>query len=104
MTNNHPQVMLITGGTGSIGGEVADQALAAGWAVVVQGSSDRSVSAWVEKLSDKYPGAVVKGVAIDIKAEGAVQRLVDQVGAYLNRIDAIVDCVVTGRWRSRRSV
>ena len=90
----HPPVMLITGGTGSIGMEIARQALAQGWAVIVQGRSPESVDAAVLKLEQSAEnGAVllhdhghgrVCGVVVDINKsddrDGAIARLVAAAG------------------------
>lgn len=86
------KVMLIAGGTGSIGKEIAAQALAAGWAVVVQGRSQASVDACVVELGS----GPVKVVVADIKQPGAVEQLVADSAACFGRIDAVVDCLVTG--------
>ena len=86
--------MLVAGGTGSIGGSVARQALAAGWRVAVHGRSETSVAACLEWL--EVPEAEARGFAADITAIGAVDGLVERAGAWAGRIDAVVDCVSTG--------
>lgn len=96
-------VMLISGGTGSIGAEIARQALAGGWAVVIQGRSRQSVSHCVAQLEQQFAGngeqAVqnrVHGVVADIKQTGAVDALVAEAAECYGRLDAVVDCLVTG--------
>ena len=89
-------VLFVTGGTGSIGAEIARQAVAGGWAVVVQGRSEASVTALLVSLRDSYPDASIEGVVADIASEGAVECLVDAAGKMFGRIDAVVDCLVTG--------
>lgn len=89
-------VMLIAGGTGSIGKEVAAQALSAGWAVVIQGGSDATVDAALQSLQTQFPDAALKGLAVDIRQSGAIEQLVDLAGQFYGQIDAVVDCLVTG--------
>lgn len=88
--------MFITGGTGSIGSELAYQALAAGWNVIIQGSRDTSVNELVRKLQDTHQNARVSGVAADIKNTGAVEQMLEAAATEFGRLDAIVDCLVTG--------
>lgn len=96
MTSPSHPVMLITGGTGSIGREIATQALTAGWAVVIQGSANTSVDAALLHLTTQHPNSQLQGVAADIRVDDAVSRLVEQAAALYGRIDAVVDCLVTG--------
>lgn len=96
MSNDTLKVMLITGGTGSIGSEIAAQALAGGWSVVIQGSRDSSVSECLESLRARYTDAHLSGVVANIKEGGAVETLVDRAGRCFGRMDAVVDCLVTG--------
>lgn len=97
-----PPVMLIAGGTGSIGMEITRQALAEGWAVVVQGRSHDSVTASVRTLEsscDSDPGtghSRVCGVAGDIRDRDAIAALVARAADCYGRLDAVVDCLVTG--------
>ncbi|MBW8785750.1 MAG: SDR family oxidoreductase [Novosphingobium sp.] len=83
--------MLVLGGTGSIGGEIARQALAAGWRVVVQGRSAEKLAA----LETQHGGRLV-GIAGDIGRPGEVERVVAEAAQAFGRIDAAVDCVSTG--------
>lgn len=78
-------VMLVAGGTGSIGGAVATAAVAAGWRVAVHGRSAR-----VE------PHAALASFSADLREPGAAAALVERMGAHWGRIDAVVDCVSTG--------
>lgn len=89
--------MLVAGGTGSIGSVIAEYAARAGWAVALHGSSAASVDAAVERVI-KAAGAnsVVNGFSADIAVAGAIESLVEQVGTWQGRIDAVVDCVATG--------
>lgn len=78
--------MLVAGGTGSVGSAIARAALAEGWAVAVHGRS-------AEKLA-ALDGAT--GIALDIHAEDAAERLVAEALEKCGRIDAVVDCTSTG--------
>jgi len=89
-------VMLLAGGTGSIGRVIAAQALVAGWRVALHGSSPQSVAACVSQLGVDETRADVFGFAADIRETGATKQLVDQAAAWRGRLDAVVDCVSTG--------
>lgn len=77
-----PKVMLVTGGTGSIGAAVAREAAAWGWAVLVHGRDPAKLGA--------------EGIAVDTREDGAAERIVAQAAAKFGRLDAVVDCVSTG--------
>lgn len=87
-----PRVMLIAGGTGSIGGEIARQATSAGWHVALHGRTTATLDAAAARLqlSGQWTG-----FAADIQSEN-VAALVERVGTRVGRIDAVVDCVSTG--------
>ena len=96
------RVLLIAGGTGSIGAVIAEQAARAGWAVAVHGRSEASVDDVVKRVIDALgidasaAAAIVQGFAVDISATRAEETLVERVAAWHGRIDAVVDCVSTG--------
>ena len=71
-------VMLVTGGTGSIGSAVAQRARAEGWRVITQG---RGANA---------------DIALDASAPDAAARLVEAAAAIHGRLDAVVDCLSAG--------
>lgn len=96
MKRHEKPVMLIAGGTGSIGSEVAAQAIAADWKVVVQGSSEGSVNTALGRLRAGFEADDIKGVVADIRSDNAIEELVEQSAACFGRIDAVVDCLVTG--------
>jgi NAD(P)-dependent dehydrogenase (short-subunit alcohol dehydrogenase family) len=89
-------VMLVAGGTGSIGSVIAAQALAAGWRVALHGRSDDSVAAALKALSADARADQVKGFAVDITEPRAMQHLVERAAAWAGRIDAVIDCISTG--------
>lgn len=91
------QVMLVAGGTGSIGRVIAREALRAGWAVAVHGSGVSSIEpglAWLRGAAGT--DARVVGIAADVAETGAVERLVAEAGGWRGRIDAVVDCIAAG--------
>jgi len=96
MSRHENPVMLIAGGTGSIGSEVATQAIAANWKVIVQGSSDGSVDTALGLLRPGFEADALRGIVADIRTENAIEALVEQSAACFGRIDAVVDCLVTG--------
>lgn len=72
-------VMLIAGGTGSIGSAIARQAAAEGWSVIVHGRNpDRA------------------DIALDTQEPDAAARLIEQAAALHGRLDAVIDCVSNG--------
>ena len=96
-----PAVMLIAGGSGSIGQEIAAQALAAGWAVIIHGRSDDSVDAAVDLLRQKHPKRAIAGISADIGDPLAAESLVDRAAAIHSGIDAVIDCVAAGPGQGR---
>jgi len=89
-------VMFIAGGTGSIGREIAAQALASGWSVVIQGRSQRSVDDTLRLLHSPQTGSALSGLCADIRYAGAINTMVEKAAGYHQRLDAVVDCLVTG--------
>ncbi|MCE7795435.1 SDR family oxidoreductase [Sphingobium sufflavum] len=107
-------VMLVTGGSGSIGRVIAAQALAAGWRVALHGRSDASAERAVAGLAGAgLAGAgvtraglaaarltaaedAVRGFGADMTDPAAIARLVADVARWAGRIDAVVDCATTG--------
>jgi NAD(P)-dependent dehydrogenase (short-subunit alcohol dehydrogenase family) len=86
-------VMLVAGGTGSVGSAVAREAARLGWALVVHGGTRAKVDALIAELRETTPA---QGVAADVHEAGAAENLVAQAAAAFGRIDAVVDCVATG--------
>ncbi|MCW1429740.1 SDR family NAD(P)-dependent oxidoreductase [Novosphingobium sp. JCM 18896] len=84
-------VMLVAGGTGSVGAEVAREAAAQGWRVIVQGRDAAKLSELVARL-----GAPADFVVGDVAQPDAAQTIVAAAAAKFGRIDAVIDCVSTG--------
>lgn len=86
-------VMLITGGSGSVGAAVAHEAAAQGWAVVVQGRDRDKLAAQAAALRATAPADHVAG---DVAEADAAPRIVAAAAEKFGRLDAVVDCVSTG--------
>jgi len=87
-------VMLITGGSGSIGAAVAREAAGQGWAVIVQGRSADKVAALVTELQASVAAA---GIVCDMWDASAAASIMAEAKAKFGCIDAVVDCISTGR-------
>ncbi|WP_188773051.1 SDR family NAD(P)-dependent oxidoreductase [Novosphingobium endophyticum] len=88
-----PKVLLIAGGSGSIGSAIAHLALDQGWKVAVHGRSEDKVHALVAGLSDE---GVIEGFITDIWEDDAAETLIAEVAEHYGRIDAVIDCTATG--------
>lgn len=88
------RVMLIAGGSGSIGSAIARQAANEGWRVAIHGRSIEKVNALVAELSEA--GGMVEGFAVDIREPDAAETLVAEVSEQFGRLDAVIDCTATG--------
>jgi NAD(P)-dependent dehydrogenase (short-subunit alcohol dehydrogenase family) len=89
-------VMLVVGGSGSIGGEIAAQAQAAGWDVALHGRSEASVDAGIARLHAQNTERKAIGFPADLTLQNGVELLVEQVASRFGRIDAVIDCMSTG--------
>ncbi|MEZ5743924.1 MAG: SDR family oxidoreductase [Sphingomonadaceae bacterium] len=86
-------VMLIAGGSGSVGQAVAREALAQGWAVALHGRDVERLNALTGALSEH---GRVECFAANVDQADAAEALVADVAEQFGRIDAVVDCVATG--------
>jgi NAD(P)-dependent dehydrogenase (short-subunit alcohol dehydrogenase family) len=87
------KVMLIMGATGSVGSEVAREAVRQGWAVVAHGRNEERLEPLVEELRELGPASLVTG---EVGGEEDAAAIVEAAAATFGRIDAVVDCVSTG--------
>lgn len=87
------RVMLVAGGSGSIGSAIVREAMAQGWQVAVHGRNEDKVEALVAGLAEE--GLCEEFVA-DIRAADAAEALVADVAEQFGRIDAVIDCTATG--------
>lgn len=91
------RVLLIAGGSGSIGSVIARIALQHGWRVALHGRSLEKLDSLVTGLSGigEHLGAEIEGFAADIWEEDAAEALVAEVAEQFGRIDAVIDCIAT---------
>jgi NAD(P)-dependent dehydrogenase (short-subunit alcohol dehydrogenase family) len=89
-------VMLVAGGTGSIGRAVAAEALSCGWRVVLHGRRSESLQASLADLNNADQAARLHPLSVDITERGAAEQLIAKAAAWVGRLDAVVDCVSTG--------
>lgn len=89
-------VMLIAGGSGSIGSELAALAAAAGWRIALHGRTQKKNASIRDAILERVPGAEISLHTADFRISPEIQSLVSDAGEAYGRIDAIVDCSVTG--------
>ncbi|MDE8650302.1 SDR family oxidoreductase [Novosphingobium album (ex Liu et al. 2023)] len=87
------KVMLIAGGSGSIGGAIVREAMIHGWQVAVHGRNEDKVHALVAGLAEE---GIAEGFVCDIREDDAAEVLVADVAEQFGRIDAVIDCTATG--------
>lgn len=86
-------VMLIAGGSGSIGSATAREALAQGWAVALHGNTPAKLATLETELSALGTVECFQG---DVFAADGAETLVAEVAERFGRIDAVIDCVAAG--------
>lgn len=91
MTEEAAPVLLIAGGSGSIGAEIAAQAAQAGWAVALHGRRREAIDAALAGLT-----GVHSGHQFDFTRADGIEALVAEVAAHYGRIDAVIDCTTGG--------
>jgi 3-oxoacyl-[acyl-carrier protein] reductase len=89
-------VVLVTGGTGGIGFEIAAQAAAAGAIVAVHGSRPETVTKAMERIHSRVPEARLIGAPGDFREAGVVENVVEKVVAEAGSLDAVIHCAITG--------
>lgn len=87
------RVLLIAGGSGSIGSAIARLALEQRWKVALHGRSPEKLQDTVVDLSDF---GTVEGFVADIWEDDAAETLIAEVAEQFGRIDAVIDCTATG--------
>lgn len=87
------KVLLIAGGSGSIGSAIARLALDQGWIVAVHGRNEDKVHALVTSLSDE---GTIEGFIADVWEHDAAETLIAEIAEQFGRIDAVIDCTATG--------
>lgn len=91
MTDN--PVMLIAGGSGSIGRAIARLALAEGWSVALHGRGEEKLRSVCGELAVR---GRIEGFTADVWDDDAAASLVADVAEEFGRIDAVIDCTATG--------
>lgn len=89
-------VILVTGGSGAIGGEIAARAAASGAAVAVHASTRASAGAAVERIRARVPEAEIAAYDCDFREPGSTRGLVQSVATAMGRIDSVIHCAITG--------
>lgn len=84
-------VILVAGGTGSIGSAIAREAVAQGWRVVLHGRDTGKARTLAEEI-----GNGVTAIAHDIVQPDAALRIVADAVSACGRLDAVIDCVASG--------
>ena len=86
-------VMLIAGGSGSIGQAIAHEALNQGWAVALHGRDANRLNSAIDELRDH---GRIEAFAVNVQDADAAETLLADVAEQFGRIDAAIDCVATG--------
>jgi 3-oxoacyl-[acyl-carrier protein] reductase len=89
------QVVLVTGASGSIGGEIAALAADAGWAVVVHGRNAESAARAASTLGKRVPNARTFSFGCDLLMPGASLAMIEAIDREFGRLDAVVNCAVS---------
>ena len=87
------KVMLVAGGSGSVGSAIAREAAAHGWAVAVHARTPARCNALVAELAASTDAAAILG---EVGVDNDAAALVDATIARFGRLDAVVDCVAAG--------
>jgi 3-oxoacyl-[acyl-carrier protein] reductase len=91
VTGGAAPVLLIAGGSGSIGAEIAAQAARSGWAVALHGRRREAIGAALAGLTGAHSGH-----PFDFTGPDSIEALVAEVAAHYGRIDAVIDCTTGG--------
>ncbi len=85
------KVAIITGGSRGIGFAIAEKFLLEGAKVIITASSEASARKAVSKLKEKYPDAVVEGIAPNLASLDSVKEAFDNVAKKYGSIDILVN-------------
>lgn len=84
------KVAVVTGGSGVLGGSIAESLMRAGANVVVLGRTEERVNRKVKQLSEIHKD--VMGAVCDVMEKEALTRVRETVLAQWERIDILVNC------------
>ena len=85
------KVAVITGGSRGIGYATVEAFLQAGATVVLTASSQANADKSVATLKEKYPNAVIAGIAPDLTCMDCVRKAFDQVVEEFGSLDILVN-------------
>ena len=80
---------LITGSTGGIGGELANQLSSQGWNLILLNRSEQKTRAQLDQLELDFPAQAFSGYCADFLEIEDLRRTVREIGAAHPRINAI---------------
>jgi len=83
------KTVFITGSTSGIGFAMAEGFLKEGAHVIINGRTQNSVDAAIEKLKASIPSAIISGIAADFKEANAVEiikKSLDQIDILINNV------------------
>ncbi|MFC4595826.1 SDR family NAD(P)-dependent oxidoreductase [Sphingobium tyrosinilyticum] len=90
-----PPILLVTGATGAIGGEIAAQAAESGRRIAVHGRSEDSVASAIDQLRLRCPEASLFPAPADFDRPDAITKLIDGLAAA-GPIGSVIHCAVSG--------
>jgi 3-oxoacyl-[acyl-carrier protein] reductase len=89
-------VILVTGATGGIGGEIAAMAAEQGAIVAVHGSRAETVAAAMERIRERAPNAQLIAAPGDFREPGVIEAVVNRAASEGGRLDAVIHSAITG--------
>src|SRR3954471_1383132 len=90
MSSLKGKAVLLTGASGAIGGEVAQQLAAKGASLAITGRRERALSSLAEQV-EAASGALPAVIPADLSARGEAARLADRAVQALGPIDVLVN-------------
>ncbi len=85
------KVCIVTGGSGGIGYAICDRFLSEGAKLVLTSIDQPSADEAVARLKQKYPEAIVRGIAPKLSSFEQMQKACDEVFAEFGKIDVLVN-------------
>ena len=88
--------ILITGGTGVLGGEMAEGLAKAGASVTITGREDKRTEKRASELSD-HCGAEISALAMDVTKEDSIAAAATELASRINELDVLINCAGANR-------